>query len=154
MKRTFTYNFVEKTIVGSKAAIERANRGLNPEYAELTEMLAAHPEFKVSVKNIQKKEGKKTYNRLTFDRMREYIETQFSNKEELNEKLAELEAIKAIAKAKKAMYPFTKKWFLNTYPEFKENEVSETERAELQKAITEEQKARAAAALAALEEAA
>lgn len=135
MKKTFNYNFVEKTIVGSKAAIERANRGLNPEYAELTEMLAAHPEFTVSVKAIQKKEGKKTYSKLTFDRMREYIETQFSDKDELNKKLTEFEAIQKVAKSKGAKYPLTKKWFLLTYPEFKENGVSEAESDETQKAL-------------------
>ena len=35
MKAHFTYNFVEKAIIGSKAAINRANKGMNPEYTEL-----------------------------------------------------------------------------------------------------------------------
>ena len=39
MRTHFNYNFVEKTIIGTKAAINRANRGLNPEYNELTAML-------------------------------------------------------------------------------------------------------------------
>ena len=33
MKTRFTYSFIEKAIIGSKAAIERANKGKNPEYA-------------------------------------------------------------------------------------------------------------------------
>ena len=89
MKTRFTYNFIEKAIIGSKAAIDRANKGKNPEYTELSGMLAAHPDFTVRVKDIQKKEGKKTYSKLTFKRMEEYIRTQFSDEKLLNEKLIE-----------------------------------------------------------------
>ena len=135
MKTRFTYNFVEKAIIGSKAAIERANKGKNPEYAELSGMLAAHPDFVVREKAIQKKEGKKTYSKLTFDRMEEYIKTQFSDKAVLNTKLVEFSAIQKVAEAKGAKYPLTKKWFLSTYPSFKENEVSEDERTEEEKAL-------------------
>lgn len=61
MNKKFNYNFVEKTIVGSNAAIQRANKGLNPEFKELTDMLAQHPDFTVVKKVIEKKENKKTY---------------------------------------------------------------------------------------------
>ena len=135
MKTRFTYNFIEKAIIGSKAAIERANKGKNPEYAELSGMLAAHPDFTVRVKDIQKKEGKKTYSKLTFDRMEEYIRTQFSDEKTLNAKLVEFSAIKKVAEAKGAKYPLTKKWFLATYPSFKENEVSKDETTEEEKAL-------------------
>ena len=128
MKTRFTYNFIEKAIIGSKAAIERANKGKNPEYAELSGMLAAHPDFTVRVKDIQKKEGNKTYSKLTFERMEEYIRTQFADKKILNEKLIEFKAIKKVAEAKGAKYPLTKKWFFATYPSFKEGEVSEQEK--------------------------
>ena len=135
MKTRFTYNFIEKAIIGSKAAIERANKGKNPEYAELSGMLSAHPDFTVRVKDLQQKEGKKTYKKLTFDRMEEYIKTQFADKKELNAKLIEFKAIQKVAEAKGAKYPLTKKWFLNTYPSFKENEVFEQERTEQEKAL-------------------
>ena len=128
MKTRFTYNFIEKAIIGSKAAIERANKGKNPEYAELSGMLAAHPDFTVRVKDIQKKEGKKTYSKLTFERMEEYIRTQFADNKTLNEKLIEFKAIQKVAEAKGAKYPLTKKWFFATYPSFKEGEVSEQEK--------------------------
>ena len=102
-------------------------------------MLAQHPDFTVVTKVIEKKENKKTYSKLTFGRMEDYIRTQFSDEEILNGKLIEFEAIKNVAKAKGAMYPLTKKWFLAKYPEYKENTVSDTE-------ISEEEKALAAAA--------
>lgn len=147
MKTRFSYNFIEKTIIGSKAAIERANKGKNPEYAELSGMLAAHPDFTVRVKDIQKKDNKKTYHKLTFDRMEEYIRTQFSDEKVLSSKLIEFQAIMKVAEAKGAKYPLTKAWFLNTYPSYKKNEVSMQESAEKEKALTE-----AAAMLDALED--
>ncbi len=125
MKKHFNYNFIEKTIVGSKAAINKANKGINPEYKELSSMLTAHPDFTVVEKTINQKEGKKTYSNLTFKRMEEYINLQDNSKA----KLVEFEAIMKVAEAKGAKYPLTKKWFLATYTEYKENnvEVSVTE---------------------------
>lgn len=121
MREHFTYNFVEKAIIGSKAAIERANKGLNPEYSELTAKLEAHPNFSVREKVINKKEGKKTYSQLTFKRMEEYISLQDNSKA----RLVEFQAIMTVAAAKGAKYPLTKKWFLATYKEYKENNVTE-----------------------------
>ena len=156
MKTRFTYNFIEKAIIGSKAAIERANKGKNPEYAELSGMLEAHPDFTVKVKDIQQKEGKKTYSKLTFDKMEEYIRTQYADKKTLNSKLIEFKAIQDVAEAKGAKYPLTKKWFFAAYPEFKVKEVSEKERAEKEKTLLEEEKkaayTNAEAMLEALEE--
>ncbi|MBR0341840.1 MAG: hypothetical protein IJH64_06275 [Oscillospiraceae bacterium] len=38
-----------------------------------------------------------------------------------------MERVIAIAKAKGAKYPLTKQWFLETFPEYKESTVSESE---------------------------
>lgn len=119
MNNRFTYNFETKSIIGTKTAISRANKGLNPEYKELTDMLAAHPDFAVTEKIINHKKDKKTYNALTFDRMEEYIKTQPDSEKNL----VMFETIKKVAKARGAMYPLTKKWFLKTYPEFKKNKI-------------------------------
>ena len=151
MKTRFTYNFIEKAIIGSKAAIDRANKGKNPEYAELSGMLTAHPDFTVRVKDIQKKEGKKTYSKLTFDRMEEYIRTQFADENALAAKLNEFKAIQKVAEVKGAKYPLTKKWFLATYEEYKLNEVSEQESAEKEKALAAEAEKLLADAAAQLE---
>lgn len=115
MKNYFNYDFVNKTIVGSQASINRANKGSGNEYKELCEKLAAHPDFAVVPKTIDKKEGKRTYNELTFKRMEEYIKLQDNSED----RLIEFEAIKKVAEAKGAKYPLTKKWFLKAYPEFK-----------------------------------
>lgn len=146
MNAIFTYNFVNKTIVGTKSAINRANMGKNPEYTTLCEMLAAHPDFTVAEKQINHKADKKKYNGLTLPRMKEYIETQPKSEE----RLREFAAIQKVAAAKGAKYPLTKKWFLATFPEFKENNVSEAE-ISAEVAVGEDDLAKAAAKLATLE---
>ena len=148
MNAIFTYNFVNKTIVGTKSAINRANMGKNPEYTTLCKMLAEHPDFTVAEKQINHKADKKKYNGLTLPRMKEYIETQPNSKE----RLIEFAAIQKVAKAKGALYPLTKKWFLATFPEFKENNVSEAE-ISAKVAVGEDDLAKAAAKLATLENA-
>ena len=129
MKKNFSYDFEHKAIIGSKSAISRANKGMNPEYKELSAMLAAMPTFSVQIKDIRKKKDQRRYPQLTFKKMEDYIRTQFSDKKELEGKIIEFKAIQKVAEAKGAKYPLTKKWFLKTYPEYKENDVSETEAA-------------------------
>ena len=129
MKKHFEFNFVAKTIEGSKSAISRANKGLAPEFTELCKMIEAQPTFAVTEKIIKQKEGKEKYHDLTFKRMEIYIGLQ-SNKEK---KLAEYNAIKNVAEAKGAKYPLTKKWFLSKYKDYKNSEIATMESAELEK---------------------
>ena len=56
-------------------------------------------------------------------RMVAYIKTQANSEENLRT----MERVMLIAEAKGAKYPLTKKWFLETFPEYKENEVSKEE---------------------------
>lgn len=112
MNAIFTYNFVNKTIVGTKSAINRANKGLKPEYDTLCEMLAEHPDFTVVEKQINHKADKKKYNGLTLPRMKEYIETQPNSKE----RLIEFAAIQKVAKTKGALYPPDQEVVLSDLP--------------------------------------
>ncbi len=83
MKTIFTLNFVNKSIVGTKSAIARANKCLEPEYSELCALLEKHPSFKVEVKKIDQNKEKKTYHGLSFQAMEDYISTQKNSKEML-----------------------------------------------------------------------
>ncbi|MDY5626889.1 MAG: hypothetical protein SPF92_04720 [Clostridia bacterium] len=118
MKNYFNFDFENKAIVGSKTAIRKANTGNTPEYRELCKKLAEHPDFKVVPKEIKGNAEKKKYHGLTFDRMKEYILTQPDSEN----RVKVFEKVQEIAEAKGAKYPLTKKWFLNSYPEYKENE--------------------------------
>lgn len=124
-KSNIIVNSIESTITVSKAFYKRASVYGTAEYAELHNALRDNPDFTVEFRVIEKK----TYSGLTFETMTEYIKTQ-PNSEKMLVKMA---AVMRVAKAKGSLYPLTKKWFLATYPSYKENAVAETEAAALMK---------------------
>ena len=109
----FTLNFFDKTITGTKASFNKANKGFGPEYEELTSKMAAHPDFKLVVKEQKTKttKAKKTYEGMDYKFMEAYIAT-FEDASMVKE----YEAVKQMAEdcGTKA-YPLTKKWFLGKF---------------------------------------
>lgn len=112
----FTLDVFNKTISGTKASFDKASKGEGPIYEELARKMAAHPDYKLVIKEQKrKKEKKQTYEGLDFDLMKRYISIQ-DNAEEL---LAKYEGIKEFAKdSGLSVYPITKKWFLETFEGF------------------------------------
>jgi hypothetical protein len=64
----FTLNFFDKTITGTKASFNKANKGFGPEYEELTSKMAAHPDFTLVVKEQKTKttKAKRTYEGMDY----------------------------------------------------------------------------------------
>ena len=122
-KNLFTVNFTKKTIEGTKTAFKKAGVLDSPAYNELCELMNRHPNFKVKEVSPKQKEGKKTYGGLTIQTMEDYITLQPNSESALKK----FEAVQRVAKAKGALYPLTKKWFLAAYPEYKVNSISEKE---------------------------
>ena len=83
----FTLNFFEKTITGTKASFNKANKGFGPEYEELTSKMAAHPDFTLEVKEQKTKttKAKRTYTGLNYKFMEEFFLTQKNSKELVDE---------------------------------------------------------------------
>ena len=110
----FTLDFFKKTITGTKASFNKANKGFGPEYEELTSKMAAHPDFTLEVKEQKHKttKSKRTYDGLDFTFMEDFIST-LTNAKEM---MAEYKAVKKMADdcGTKA-YPLTKKWFLGKF---------------------------------------
>ena len=109
----FTLDFFKKTITGTKASFNKANKGFGPEYEELTAKMAAHPDFELRVKEQKTKttKSKRTYEGMDFKFMEDYIAT-FEDVSLAKE----YEAVKQMAEdcGTKA-YPLTKKWFLGKF---------------------------------------
>ena len=109
----FTLNFFDKTITGTKASFNKANKGFGPEYEELTSKMAAHPDFTLVVKEQKTKttKAKRTYEGMDYKFMEDYIAT-FEDVSLAKE----YEAVKQMAEdcGTKA-YPLTKKWFLGKF---------------------------------------
>ena len=113
-KNLFAFDFSTSSIVASATTLKKARKPESPEYRVLTELLNAHPEFHVVEKDVQKKPGKKTYKGLTFQTMLDYIRTQTNSEDK-------------IKTYKGCEYPLTKKWFLKTYPDYKETDITAQE---------------------------
>ena len=110
----FTLNFFDKTITGTKASFNKANKGFGPEYEELTSKMAAHPDFKLVIKEQKTKttRAKRSYEGMDTKFIKDYISI-LSNAKEM---MAEYEAVQKLADDSgiKA-YPLTKKWFLGKF---------------------------------------
>ena len=119
----------EKKLVMTKAFYKKACVFGSVEYYALRRAQAENEGF--SVEFQYRVSGKETHHGLKFKRMAEYIQTQ----PDAEARMLEFEAVKRIAKAKGAMYPLTKKWFFATYPQFKEDEIGDNEKA---KAVNDE----------------
>ena len=110
----FTIDFINKTIAGTQASFNKASKGFGPEYEELTAKIAAHPTFKLTVKEQKHKttRAKRTYEGLNDEFIQAYISTLDNAKEMQRE-------YKAIQKAAKECnmkaFPMTKKWFLDKF---------------------------------------
>ncbi len=141
-KSNITINPIENTITISKAFYKKASAFGSAEYEALRSAILDNPTAKIVFKTIEKK----TYKALTFKIMEDYIRMQPDS----DKMLVKFAAVKRIAKAKNSLYPYTKHWFLKTFPAFKENEVSEAETEALTAALSAAAEAEAAAEIAAI----
>ena len=110
----FTINFFDKQIIGTKSSFNKAGKGFGAEYEELAAKMAAHPDFKLVVKEQKHKstKAKRTYDGLDFDFMEAYIEMQTDAQKLKNE----YESVKQMAaNCGTSKYPMTKKWFLGKF---------------------------------------
>ncbi len=110
----FTINFFDKTITGTKASFNKAGKGEGAEYEELTAKMAAHPDFKLVIKEQEKKstKAKRTYDGMDYSFIEAFLATQ-ENSEVL---VKEYNSVRATAKkAGIKEYPLTKKWFLKKF---------------------------------------
>lgn len=118
-KKIFSINYTNGTIDGSANAFKKAGVYGSFEYKELHKIMKDNPSLIPNEVKRPIKEGKKTYSGLNFNKMREYISTQPNA--ELN--LSKFEEVIKIAKAKRATYAYTKLWFFEQFPEYKESAI-------------------------------
>lgn len=113
----FVINFVDKTITGTKASFDKAGKGEGEIYIELATKMAAHPKFKLVIKEQKKRstKTKQTYDGLNFDLMEKFIAIQ----PDADSLMRAYNGAKKMAKdTGSSVYPFTKKWFLGQFKDF------------------------------------
>ena len=121
----FIINFAEKQIIGTKASFDKAGKGEGAIYEELAAKIAAHPKFKLVIKEQKKRstKAKQTYDGLNFDLIEKFIAIQ----PDADSLMRAYNGAKKMAKdTGSSVYPFTKKWFLG---QFKDFDVAEAKKA-------------------------
>ena len=126
MKNTNRYeiNYIEGKIIVTKKFLKEAGIIGSVAYEELTKVRHDYPDFVIVEREISKKQGKKTYGKLTYKVMAEFIEAQEADA--ASDVLAEFERVQALSKVYPGQYAFVKTWFLNRYKEvFSQEETEE-----------------------------
>lgn len=135
--KNYTINYTGNgiTITITKSFAKEAGVYNSEAYNILKGLRADFPDCKVELKKIKRNPEKKTYGKLTYERMEKYI-IFVEGKDTAT--LKEFETVKIMATFKSSPYAYTKKWFLARYPEFECEAVEE--KAESAMAETEETK--------------
>ncbi len=117
MKNNIKVDMKNEKLIVSKTYYKKSATYGTQEYFELHSVLKDNPGFEIEFKTTSGRH----YRRLTFVSMKKYIERQ----PESELRLQEFAAVQSIAKIKGSSYPIVKKWFLDTYPAFKETTTDE-----------------------------
>ena len=118
-KFAFTYDHVNKKIVGTDIAFQKAGIPGSKEEKELDARMEARPTYGFTVLPTEKKPAKQTYAGLTMEVMEAYLAIYEGElAEEMRVQFAKMKAQK---EQKKMTYPTIKSWFLDLFPHFNVN---------------------------------
>ena len=108
MKKTenYTVDFATETIIVSKKFLKEAGIFGSPAYNKLKDIRRDNPTFPIVVREIKKKENKKSYRNLTVDNMKTFIENCMEDGRPLKDRLAEFETVKALSKVQSSPYSY------------------------------------------------
>lgn len=114
MTKTQQYevDFINSKIVLTKKFYKIATILNTPEYTTLMQLRRDNPGFAIELREIKKKEGKKSYRNLTYKNMEEYIITLEG---EESENLKEFKNVLKLSKVQAGPYAYVKAWFLKKY---------------------------------------
>lgn len=119
----YEVDFINSKIVLTKKFYKAATILNSPEYTTLMQLRRDNPGFAVELREIKKKEGKKSYRNLTYKHMEEYIITLEG---EESENLKEFNNVLKLSKVQAGPYAYVKTWFLKKFGDaFKSEEEAE-----------------------------
>lgn len=110
----YEVDFINNKIILTKKFYKATSILNSPEYKTMILLRTENPGFEIVLKEIKKKEGKKSYRNLTYANMREYIVTREGVKSEI---VAEFDRVLTLSKVQAGPYAYVKTWFLNKYGE-------------------------------------
>ena len=106
-------NHADKQIIVTKSFLKEAGVIGSEAYEILVRMRQDLPDYQIVPREITKKPGKKTYGKLTYKVMGEFIEAQ--EEDNAPAVLAEFERVQQLSKIQAGSYAYVKTWFLNRY---------------------------------------
>ena len=126
----YEIDFINAKIILTKKFAKAASILNTPEYTNLMQMRRENPDFTIELREIKKKEGKKSYRNLTYEHMEDYIITR-EGKDSATYK--EFLNVKKLSQIQAGPYAYVKSWFLKKYKdEFeKEEETAEAKKPDL-----------------------
>ena len=118
-KFAFTFDHVNKKIVGTDINFQKSGIPGSKEEKELMARIEARPTYTFAVIETEKKPAKKTYAGLTMEVMEAYLAVYQG--ELANEMRVEFAKMKVKMEKKEMTYPTNKSWFLDLFPHFNVN---------------------------------
>jgi hypothetical protein len=115
--RMYDVDPITKTVVISKTFAKRASLVNSTEFEHMKALREEYADYSWTYRVIKKKDSKTTYKNMTYKNMKKYLIEIEGNDSESITRLGTL--IKA-AKIQPSPYAYVKKWFLSTYPDYKE----------------------------------
>ena len=111
---------INAKVILSKKFAKSASILNTPEYLTLLELRRNHPDYTFELREISKKEGKKSYRNLTYERMEDYIINREGKDSDVHKEYVK---VKMLAQVQAGPYAYVKSWFLKKYEaEFKKEE--------------------------------
>ena len=108
----YEVDFINSKIILTKKFYKAATTLNSPEYTTLMQLRRDNPGFAVELREIKKKEGKKSYRNLTYEHMEAYIITRDGKDSEAHK---EFEQVKKLSQVQAGPYAYVKSWFLKKY---------------------------------------
>ena len=114
----FTFDHINKTIVGTEFNFKMSGNPTKPQYNALMTAMAMQPTYTLAPTASKKKvEKKQTYEGLTMPLMEEYLSLVYEG-ELAEEARKQFAAMKAKHEQRELAYPTIKSWFLDLFPKF------------------------------------
>ena len=124
----YEIDHINAKVILTKQFAKSASILNTPEYLTLLELRRNHPDYTFELREIRKKEGKKSYRNLTYEHMEEYIITREGKDSDVHK---EYQQVKKLSQVQAGPYAYVKSWFLKKYKaEFqREEEAQKAEKA-------------------------
>ena len=113
----YSIDFINATIIITKKFYKAASVLNSLEYKEMMQLRRENPNFSIVLREIKKKENKKSYRNLNYKNMRTFIENYETDDGVRADRIKEFEKVMELSKVQSGPYAYVKTWFLKQYGE-------------------------------------